>query len=296
MALGDAKDLRDAQGRVPYKDDTMNMMLNNLIKFKPSSVLTFDYDVVKHCNLNCAHCSHFAPCSDNWFADIKVFKKNMARLSEIFSSAAGTISLMGGEATLHPDITLFMEATRKEFPNAYVNLISNGLNLPKMGADFWSHCKEYKIALHVTQYPVKFNYDSVKSLCAKHEVRYKPMNVGAKSMFKPVIDLEGNQHPIKSYAGCHLAKSCITLEESGNLYTCAFAANIGIFNKYFGQNVAETGTDSINIFDDVNAQEIMRFLAKPIPMCRYCNVEERGHNIEYKPSKRHISEWTSLPP
>jgi sulfatase maturation enzyme AslB (radical SAM superfamily) len=272
------------------------MNISNIIKFAPSPVITFDYDVVKHCNLNCAYCSHFAPCSDEWFADIVVFKKNMARLTEVFNGVAGTISLMGGEATLHPDITLFMEVARKEFPNAYVNLISNGLNLPKMGADFWAGCKDYYIALHVTEYPVKFDYDLVKDLCAGHGVKYKPMNVGAKSMFKPVIDLEGKQHPVKSFAECHLANACITLEESGNLYTCAFAANIGIFNKYFGRNIAETETDSINIFDDVSAQEIMQFLASPIPMCRYCDIKNRGHNTPFKLSKRHISEWTNLPP
>jgi hypothetical protein len=62
----------------------------------PKKHLTnFAVPIVEHCNLRCRFCDHFAPLAEVKFADIKVFEKDFARLSELISPKIDLISLMG---------------------------------------------------------------------------------------------------------------------------------------------------------------------------------------------------------
>jgi|GEM_PF-3802809 len=62
----------------------------------PKKHLTnFAVPIVEHCNLRCRFCDHFAPLAEVKFADIKVFEKDFARLSELISPKIDLISLRG---------------------------------------------------------------------------------------------------------------------------------------------------------------------------------------------------------
>ena len=78
---------------------------------------------------------------------------------------------------------------------------------------------------------------------------------------------------------------------NGNLYTCTIAPNIEHFNKYFGYNLPLTDRDGIDIYKAESMEEILEFLAKPIPFCKYCKVKERTFNHEWTTSKKEINEW-----
>ena len=50
--------------------------------------------------------------------------------------------------------------------------------------------------------------------------------------------------------------------------------------------------DYIDIYKAKSIQEILAFLAKPIPFCKYCNVKGRTFGHERGISKKEIEEWT----
>ncbi len=62
------------------------------------------------------------------------------------------------------------------------------------------------------------------------------------------------------------------------------------FNRYFGTHIEVCPKDSIDIYEAKSGEEIMKFLARPIPLCRYClgEVEE----VPWHHSQKDIKEWT----
>jgi molybdenum cofactor biosynthesis enzyme MoaA len=77
------------------------------MKNNPMLPYIVETHLVDHCNLNCKGCSHFASLvPGEVFTDIEIFKRDIARLSQIFIDVY-EIRLMGGEPLLHPDIDTF---------------------------------------------------------------------------------------------------------------------------------------------------------------------------------------------
>ncbi len=64
----------------------------------------------------------------------------------------------------------------------------------------------------------------------------------------------------------------------GKVYTCSLPTGIKHFNKYFNKNLEVTKADYIDIYEAKDLKEILEFVAKPIPFCRYCDVYHRTYN------------------
>ena len=129
------------------------------------------------------------------------------------------------------------------------------------------------------QYDVEFEYFTSSAEIVKTSDHYP-------------LDLSGKQNAKKCFKNCQLANHCIFLK-NGKLYTCAIAPNIEHFNKFFGKNLALENKDGIDIYKAKSEKQILTFLAKPIPFCKYCNVQGRvfGKN-QWGISKKSIEEWT----
>ena len=106
----------------------------------PRSDISFEVALAEHCNLRCAGCDHFSPIAEPEFADIKEFERDFSRLSELFNGQAQEIHLLGGEPLLNPDIVLFLQVARKSFPQAIIDITTNGLLLKQMSEEFWTAC------------------------------------------------------------------------------------------------------------------------------------------------------------
>ncbi|GHV86054.1 hypothetical protein AGMMS50230_16620 [Spirochaetia bacterium] len=111
------------------------------------------------------------------------------------------------------------------------------------------------------------------------------------NMWHYPLDLKGQQNIAENFKYCGFANSCITLRD-GRLYTCASAAHIKFFNDYFKTGLSVTEDDSIDIYKAKNAEEILNFLAAPIPFCRYCNVRGRTKGHKWNISRKDLAEWT----
>jgi hypothetical protein len=88
-----------------------------------------------------------------------------------------------------------------------------------------------------------------------------------------------------------MANRCYRLKD-GKLATCSPILNIGFFNKRFGTVLQVTPDDYIDIYKAQSAGEIMGFLARPVPFCRYCDVNRRTYDNPWHTSKGEIGEWT----
>ena len=88
--------------------------------------------IANSCNANCHYC--FKPKAKADFLTLENFSKLAFFFNE---SKVSRIRLMGGEPLLHPKIVDFLNITRANFPNALIDLDTNGTLILKMKDDFW---------------------------------------------------------------------------------------------------------------------------------------------------------------
>ena len=259
----------------------------------PKTMLSFEVALAEHCNLNCVGCNHFSPLAPPTFANIEEFTSDLGQMKSLFGERVQRIKLLGGEPLLHPNINKFLLVARDCFPYAEIMIVTNGLILPKMDESFWKICKENRIVIEPTKYPVNFDYDAVEQLAKTYEVEYNYFaeKSSTKVFEKYVIDPNGLQDCEGNYRMCFMANSCVHLLH-GHLYTCPIAPTAHYLNEAFGTQLRENPNDSIDIYQAKSAEEILEFLAKPIPFCRYCRRDIVVDDIPWRQSKRELSEWT----
>ncbi len=262
-------------------------------KRKPLKKLRFEIDVSMHCNLDCNCCSQFGPIAKEEFANLEEVEKDLSRLSELFHGQAERIYLIGGEPLLNSELIRFMRRSREHFGNAKIDVFTNGILLFKMSDAFWEACRECKIGIIVTKYPIKADYDGMKRLVDDNKVRFEFFGTSQdfKYMTPLGLNLNGMQDIKESFALCPEANNCIKLR-NGRLYTCTRPAVIYKFNGHFGTNLKTSEEDSIDIYKAKTGDEILTFLSHPIPFCRYCDNKSHKEAVEWTHSKKVITEWT----
>ena len=270
-------------------------LLDDIEKITPQSYLkSIAIDISHHCNLNCQNCDHFSPLAEPKFYDLEQIKSDIKCLSELSDKTLGIIKLMGGEPLLNPRINEYMQYSREYFPNTRIEIVSNGIILNNQPIEFWENCNKYNITIVLTKYPINTNYVLAEETAKKYNVSleyYGSTNEIIKQSYHMPLDLEGMQDCKKSFLNCYHANNCVMLKD-GKIYTCTVAPNIEHFNKYFGKDLPLTDYDGIDIYKANNIQEVLQFLAKPIPFCRFCNVNGRTFGHKWEISKKDISEWT----
>lgn len=264
-----------------------------LYRITPKANIDFvEIHLAEHCNLNCQCCTHFSNLAEPEFANIEVFERDIKRLSELSNGEVNIIHLMGGEPLLNPNIKRFFEISRKYFDKTEIKLVTNGILLLKQKDSFWQSMKDNKITLAPTKYPIKIDWDKIKEICKNMNIKLQFFNDEniIKTSYKHMLNLDGKEKPEWNFRNCNLANSCIFLD-NGKLYTCSLPSNIRHFNKFFNKNIPVSVNDYIDIYEARNYQEILQFLAKPIPLCKYCDVKNWKYEIPWKTSTKGIEEY-----
>lgn len=253
----------------------------------------FEFHLVEHCNLKCAGCTHFASLANEEYADIEEFKKDINRLSELTGGIARFINLLGGEPLLHPQICDFLVATRKAFPKTIIRVVTNGIKLMEMGEVFWSACRENKIIVGVTQYPIDIDYDERLKKIESEGVTYESFSgndLPRDEMWRLCLDEIGKNRPTENFIRCPRANACIFVKH-GKVFNCATMANIEHYNKCFGTLMDICEADYADIYICESIDEILNKLCNPKPFCRYCNIEDRKYGSKWKTTNVDRSEW-----
>ncbi|TLD88663.1 4Fe-4S cluster-binding domain-containing protein [Helicobacter sp. MIT 05-5294] len=248
--------------------------------------------LAEHCNLNCFSCSHFSQLAKEGFPNLNQYECDLKRLSNLTYGLIGRFHLMGGEPLLNPNCKDFFQVTRKYFPKSAIWLVTNGILLESQSKDFWESCKENKIEIHPTKYPIKVNWEVIEQKCKDFGIPLIFFNNTQviKASLKFVLEPKGNCNPLDSFVKCGMANNCVQLR-NGKLYPCNIAPNIQYFNAAFHQNLPITPIDFIDIYKAKDYHEILQFLAKPIPFCRFCNLAKWKSIGEWKTSKKEIGEY-----
>jgi hypothetical protein len=259
---------------------------------KKRSQLRFQINIVDHCNLNCKGCTAFSPLAEEKYLDITVFDRDCARLSELSGGRIELIDLLGGEPLLHPQIIQITETARKYFHSGDINIVTNGILLKKMSEAFWHSCRENRVNIIISGYPIKLDIDGLKNTAERSSVGLiiRGSANDIKIWNKVPFDVSGKQNVGRNFKICYGANFCVNLE-NGKLATCPIPFVIKHFNKYFNLNIPVTEKDYIDIFNIKDVDEIYDFLCKPVPICAYCNLKGINYGIKWDLSKKEMTEW-----
>lgn len=261
------------------------------IRMRTRKILRFEVYLLYHCNLNCAGCAVFSPIAKEEYLDAVCYEQDCKRLSELTGGKAECIRLMGGEPTLHPNISIFCDITRRYFKNAEIQLVTNGILLNKQADNFWEICGKNNIKVQISRYPIKINMDSILEKGKTNNVTIEVTESKADEMFHLKLDTVGEQNAADSFKNCWIKNSCITLSK-GRLYTCSIIPAADHFNRYFNKELKIEENDGIDIYKTKTIEEIFKFLNKPIGFCRYCDMKGMSYGHGWQISKKEIEEWT----
>jgi organic radical activating enzyme len=254
--------------------------------------------LVEHCNLNCAYCDHFSSIADPKFASLATFQKDLTRIREL-SSGMERLRLLGGEPLLHPQIGDFFAVARALFPTIIIDVITNGLLLPRMPPAFFESMKKHRVAVAVSPYFKADHklYRAIDETYDRHavprELRLLMGSFYEKKFSHIALDRTGSQDKTHSFTHCWHAAFRIFLLE-GKVFPCPIAPNIVHFNNHFqdSPDFHLTPNDYIDIHQAKSEADIVAFLSKPIDFCRFCNTDRRLVPLHvYSLTKKTKTEW-----
>jgi Molybdenum cofactor biosynthesis enzyme len=261
-------------------------------RFTKKKKLTFEISLVDHCNLNCQCCGAFAPIADEKYYNVEKLEKEFKRIHELAGDKIDFVRLLGGEPLLHPDLLKIFDIAGKYFSKANPVLITNGILLERQSHEFWVSCKKNNVKISITKYPINLPFKKIERIGKKHGVivgYFNDKNI-LKTSDKYTMDITGNADPANSFKLCHSANNCTALDD-GKIYPCSTVSRIKYFNKYFKADLKICDDDYIDIYKASNLDEILEFLCKPVPFCRYCDVGKWVYGLDWAVSKKNISEW-----
>jgi len=259
-------------------------------RLKRKNLLHFEVHLVDHCNLNCKNCSHFSPLVKEKYLDVATFQRDCQRIFELSGGNVKRIRFMGGEPLLHSNLIDFLTIGRKYFPKANLEIWTNGILLPKQTREFWEICGTKNIQINISQYPIKINRNQINDLAKQHNVKFVyPDNKTEFLWTEMKLDKNGRQNIERNFKFCGMSNECIHLCD-GKLYTCPIIAYVKHLNNSFDENFKVSEHDYVDIYKAKSMDEILDFLCKPIPFCKYCNIED-AHITEWGISQKKRDEW-----
>lgn len=259
----------------------------------PQLRLRFEYSLARHCNLNCAGCSHFSPVAPECFPDFADARRDFRRLSQLFDGRCEYIHLMGGEPLLNAQIEDYLAMAREYFPIGDIYLITNGMLLPKMPDGFYKACAKHRILISVTHYPIDLDYGAIQSRCEKHGVAFEFFRgAEAQTHFNRLaLDPEGRGDLYENYVNCSHGNNCLYLR-NGRMYPCGIGANMDLFEDHFHAGLALTEEDGVDIYAVSSGRELLNRLAAPSARCRFCRMDKWPERRPWGHSKKDMGEWT----
>lgn len=277
----------------------------SVLRLTPRPILKLGFHLVDACNLNCRGCFHFSPLAargkNMWVADPAEFDRDMGRLKELTGGELATITLFGGEPLLHPQAYEFPYIVKKHFPNTFVEFMTNGILLPQQDETFWKSIEVNDVNIAWGKYPVGEEINrkiemTLEEKCRKYRNFTQEEN---KTLSKQIYDFEakgergqrGQNDCRYQWIHCWAANTCIQLRNH-RIYPCVQSAYASILTDFFNLGSKESKLDSIDIYQAQDYGEILDFIARPIPFCRFCKMEKQVDGYRYGHSKCELKEWT----
>lgn len=238
---------------------------------------SLEMHVADYCNLNCAGCAHFSPL---FTQKLPIFEKRIGDLYHIrrLFKHIMMLSLLGGEPLLNPELPRYMDEARNLFPEAEIQVITNGLMIPKVSNDFFKIAYDRKITIVVSEYqPTHSIIKQIITLLGSHQVEYTIRTFNKKQAFNRPLIIDKR---VKHQKGC-ISDGCVSVCD-GEIARCPTLLYLFRFNEVFATTLPLTGIYKIATQD--NGEKLLTMLEQRVPLCDYCISDKiKWHICGHKP-------------
>lgn len=277
------------EAKLQLKEDLLqdtNIVWSNAPYLNKPILRSLETNIVDDCNLNCRGCSHFSNLFEHGSGvPFEIFCKDLAKVSE--HVYIHQFNMLGGEAILNDRIIEYIEFTREILPHSEIELISNGLLIPKQSEAFFECCRKNDITISISGYkPTLLIQDEICKVLERHNITYILREDVTE--FGKNIDLSGSADIYEAVKRCRENK-CHFLRY-GKIYKCPFEALGNKFFSHYGLDIRfDGGTDIYDL--DINWEKLIsKLYSDPIDACKYCGKEEKiAWGVSNHPS---IDDWT----
>jgi organic radical activating enzyme len=111
-------------------------------------ILTDGLEVIiaAHCNLRCRACAYLSPVMPAATVAPAQIQRDLTVLARSYHASEARV--LGGEPLLHPDLAAVLHAIRASGVSDTIRVITNGLLLARMPADFWNLADEISVSMY----------------------------------------------------------------------------------------------------------------------------------------------------
>lgn len=236
------------------------------------------------CNLTCEGCTHYMNQGHSGSVSLETADEWFASWSQRI--VPQRVTLMGGEPSLHKDLTEFVYLTRKRWKYSQIDIVSNGFFLDRH-PDLWKALIDTNTTLGVSvhsdgdpEYREKFEpiYALMKKWISKGApVEMRPSIIHWIRQYKGFGDkmepYEDN-NPKRSWSIC-VSKMCVQLHE-GKLWKCPALAYLPMQAKKY--NLSEKWDPYLKyvpLNSDCTKEELREFFTKrEESFCKMCPAKE----------------------
>ena len=241
-----------------------------------------EYFLVDHCNLRCAHCSHFSPYMKAWAPTLDEFKRDMAALAGVME--VSRFRILGGEPLLSRQLPEFIDAVRESGLARSVGLCTNGVIIHKTAPETLAKLDWLDVSLYPGTVP--------DSATIEANARQACGQVGLKVTFfsKPefryqIIDtpIEDERTVQQIFDSCRMAHGgwdlfhdgCHTVYR-GHYYRCNRPAYTRRYLESKGHEIEVlpdfTEVDGVNLHQPELHGRLLTYLLsdKPLEACKWC--------------------------
>jgi hypothetical protein len=258
-------------------------------KRKPR-VQRLELHVTHACNLTCESCSHYSNQGHRGNLDLKQAKRWMGGWSDRIT--VEEFYVLGGEPTIHPNLSKFVMLVRQHWPTAHIRIVTNGFflyrhpELPSIlaadgnadlalsihhdGADYTERLRPIFDLLAVWQR----DHGATVHIWQSHQ-GWTRRYIGSGDTMLPFED----GRPRQSWEICP-AKHCKQLYD-GKLWKCPPLAYLGMQKAKF--DLSEKWDPYLRyrpLDQGCTDSELDKFLAlEDEPACSMCSAERRRHPL-----------------
>lgn len=233
-----------------------------------------EINLVAHCNLNCAGCTHYSPIAPKLFMSVGEFREAVEHLKKM-GRAFGILRLLGGEPLMHPDLLEILEIAGRELKGKRVELYTNGVLLSgERQSEFVEAlcrtCRRYGIHIYITVYPINIDYEKSFATLKERGVSVVLMGDRRQSESFRLMLLDPSRRGCRSNYYLCTETDCMQLV-GDRIYPCSESAYCGFLNeKYERLEFRHRKGDYIEVKDIRNALSLRLFRMRSKPFCEYC--------------------------
>jgi len=259
-----------------------------------------NYQIIERCNLNCAHCNFFSSLVP---PDVK--PKSMEQITadlyliSKYKEYIMDLSIVGGEAFLHPKIGEVIILARKLCPFTKISITTNGTLVDKID-DIKDIILDNNIVLNVSIYPYKDdvweNFWKIKSIIPAANSWVMPVEKGFTTNILSNTEINTDVDA----KNCFKRYFCNQLK-NGKLYICHYAAYLNRLKDAFPNqiHIEQDNECYIDLNDDtLTGEDILNWQKNTCPdVCRHCREfytgSYNGPTEKWKTTNKKLEEWIS---